>query len=179
MEVLGMDMKRPNDLKMNKLLWVCYAGILTIMMCCLTYFLHWFLVEVPYLFEPAAIMPEIISGIPYLLMLEAIPLAIFAALFLKKGGGLSYFETWDTGRKLRFSGILLLLGYTTATLPAPIDLLTRSRFRIIDLRIIGIGSDYGYDPLYMIPIYIGLSLMLCGMVAFVYLSLTHHKKINE
>jgi hypothetical protein len=110
---------------------------------------------------------EIISGIPYLLMLEAIPLAIFTTIFLKKGGGLNYFETWNAGMKLRVSEILLLLGYTVATIPAFMDILTGWSFRF---------TDYGYNPLYMSPIYLGLYLMVCGLVTFVYLWITHHKK---
>jgi hypothetical protein len=164
-------MKRYTHLKMNKLLFVGYLSTLTVMMSGLFYVVAWSLFVVPYRFEPAEIVPEIISYIPALLMLEAIPLAIFTTLFLKMGGGLNYFETWNTGRKLRVSGILLLLGYTVATIPAPIDLLTGARFRFTEF---GQGTDY--NPLYMNPIYIGLSLMVCGLAAFFYLWITHHRK---
>jgi hypothetical protein len=160
-------MKRYTHLKMNKLVFVGYSITLTIMMSCLFYIVSWFLFVIPYRFEPAEIVPEIISGIPYLLMLEAIPLAIFTALFLKNGGGLNYFETWNAGMKLRVSEILLLLGYTVATIPALIDVLTGWNFRF---------TDYGYNPLYMSPIYVGLYLMVCGLVTFAYLWITHHKK---
>lgn len=161
---------------MNKLLFVGYLTTVPIIMSILTFIVYWSLFQVPYLFEPEEIASEIISGIPFLLMLEVIPLAIFTTLFLKKGGGLNYFETWNAGRKLRVSGIFLLVGYTVATIPALIDVLTGFSFRIIDLQIIGLGSDYGYNPLYMIPIHIGLYLMVCGLIAFVYLWITHHKK---
>jgi len=150
-------MKQYNHLKMNKLLFVGYSITLSVMMFFLTYVVSWALFVTPYNFEPAEIVPETISYIPALLMLEAIPLAIFTTLFLKKGGGLNYFETWNAGRKLRVSGILLLLGYTVATIPSLIDILTGWNFRF---------TDYGYNPLYMNPIYIGLSLMVCGLVAF-------------
>ncbi|MDH5391201.1 MAG: hypothetical protein OEX10_08635 [Candidatus Bathyarchaeota archaeon] len=158
-------------MKMNKLLFVGYLSTLTVMMSGLFYVVAWFLFVVPYRFEPAEIAPETISLIPVLLMLEAMPLAIFTTLFLKKGGGLNYFETWNTGRKLRVSGILLLLGYTVATIPAPIDLLTGARFRFTEF---GQGTDY--NPLYMNPIYIGLALMVCGLTAFIYLWMAHHRK---
>lgn len=160
-------MKRYTHLKMNKLLLVGYSSTLAVMTSILTFVVHWCLLEVPYLFEPNEIVPEIISSIPALLMLEATPLAIFTTMFLKRGGGLNYFETWNAGRKLRVSGILLLVGYTIATIPALIDILTGWSFRF---------TDYGYNPLYMIPIHIGLYLMVCGLIAFVYLWITYHKK---
>ena len=165
MEITGM--KRYTHLKMNKLLLVGYSGTLALMMSILTFVVQWALFVTPYNFEPGEIVPEIISYIPALLMLEAIPIAIFTALFLKKGGGLNYFETWNAGMKLRVSGILLLGGYTVATIPALIGVLTGWSFRF---------TNYGYDPLYMSPIYLGLYLMVCGLVAFVYLWITHHKK---
>ena len=160
-------MKRYTHLKMNKLVFVGYSITLTVMLSFLFYIVSWYLFVIPYRFEPAEIVPEIISTIPALLMLEAIPLAIFTTLFLKNGGGLSYFETWNAGMKLRVSGIILLLGYTVTTIPALIDVLTGSSFRF---------TDYGYNPLYMSPIYLGQYLMVCGLVAFAYLWITHHKK---
>ena len=162
-------MKRYTHLKMNKLLLVGYSGTLALMMSILTFVVLWalYVAHPTFGLEPGEIVPEIVSMIPALLMLEAIPLAIFTTLFLKKGGGLNYFETWNDGRKLRVSGILLLLGYTVATIPAFIDILAGGRFRF---------TDYGYDPLYMSPTYLGLYLMVCGLVAFVYLWITHHKK---
>ena len=160
-------MERYTHLKRNKLVFVGYFITLTVMLSFLFYIVSWYLFVIPYRFETAEIVPEIISGIPALLMLEAIPLAIFTTIFLKKGGGLNYFETWNTGMKLRVSGMLLLLGYTVATIPALIDVLSGWSFRF---------ADYGYDPLYMSPIYLGLYLMVCGLVAFVYLWITHRKK---
>ena len=162
-------MKRYTHLKMNKLVFVGYPITLSIMMFFLTYIVSWdlYVAQGSAGLEPAEIVPEIISGIPYLLMLEAIPLAIFTTLFLKKGGGSNYFETWNAGMKLRVSGILLLLGYTVTTIPALIDILTGASFRF---------TDYGYNPLYMSPIYLGQYLMVCGLVAFGYLLITHHKK---
>jgi len=160
-------MKHYAHLKTNKLLFVGYSITIFVMMFFLTCVVSWALFVTRYNFEPAEIVPEIISMIPALLMLEAIPLAIFTTLFLKKGGGLNYFETWNDGRKLRVSGILLLLGYTVATIPVFIDILAGGRFRF---------TDYGYNPFYMSSIYLGLYLMVCGLVAFVYLWITHHKK---
>lgn len=169
-------MSRYTHLKMNKLLFVGYSSILAVMASFLTWFVQWalYVAHPVYGFDPEYIVPEIISTIPALLMLEAIPLAIFTTLFLKKSGGLDYFETWNAGRKLRVSGVLLLLGYTVATIPAPIDILTGSRFRFIQIK--GMGSSDVYNPLYMNPIYIGLTLMVCGLATFVYLWITHHKK---
>jgi hypothetical protein len=160
-------MKRYAHLKMNKLLFVGYSITVSIMMFFLTFVASWALFVTRYNFETGEIVPEIISLIPAILMLEAIPLAIFTALFLKKGGGLNYFETWNAGMKPRVSGILLLVGYTVATIPALIGVLTGWSFRF---------TNYGYDPLYMSPIYLGLYLMVCGLVAFIYLWITHRQK---
>ena len=163
-------MKRYTHLKMDKLLFVSYSVTLSVMMFFLTYVVCWALFVTPYGFGPEEIVPEIISYIPALLMLEAIPLAIFTTLFLKKGGGLGYFETWNTGMKLRASAMLLLVGYTVTTIPALIDVLSEWSFRVL-------ATEQAYiNPLYMNPIYIGLSLMVCGLAAFVYLWITHHKK---
>lgn len=83
---------------------------------------------------------------------------------------MSYFETWNTGRKLRVSGMLLLFGYTVTTMPALIDVLSGWTFRVI-------ATEQAYiNPLYMNPICIGPSLMVCGLSAFVYLWITHRKK---
>jgi len=164
-------MKQYSHLKMNKLLFVGYSITMFVMMFFLTYVVSWALFVTPYVFAPEKIVPEIISYIPALLMLEAIPLAIFTTLFLKKGGGLSYFETWNTERKLRTSGMLLLLGYAVATIPALIDILSGWKFRFTEF-----GQGDAYNPLYMNPIYIGLSLMVCGLATFAYLRITHHKK---
>ena len=54
------------------------------MMFFLTYVVSWALFVTPYVFPPEEVAPEIISYIPALLMLEAIPLAIFTTLFLKR-----------------------------------------------------------------------------------------------
>ncbi len=100
--------------------------------------------------------------IPALLMLEAIPLFIFVTLFLTKSGGLDYFKTWNSGKKLRAAGLLLLFGYIIATLPALMDVLSGFTFRLVENGII-------YNPLCMNPTYIGLTLMICGLATFVYL----------
>lgn len=94
---------------MDKLLFAGYSITLSVMMFFLTYVVNWSLFVTPYRFGPEEIVPEIISYIPALLMLEAIPLATFTTLFLTRGGGLSYFETWNTGRKLRISGGTLIV----------------------------------------------------------------------
>jgi hypothetical protein len=167
---------KPNEiLKINKLLILGYSTTLTIMMFFLTYVVAWAMFVTPSYYSatsPEKIIPEIVSMIPALLMLEAIPLFIFVTLFLTKGGGLDYFKTWNSGKKLRAAGILLLFGYIIATLPALIDVLSGFTFRLVENGII-------YNPLYMDPTYIGLTLMICGLVTFIYLWGTRSKTIID
>lgn len=156
---------KPNEiLKMNKLLILGYSTTLAIMMFFLTYVVAWAMFVTPSYYSatsPEKIIPEIVSMIPALLMLEAIPSFIFVTIFLTKGGGLNYFKTWNSGKKLRAAGLLLLFGYIIVTLPALIDVLSGFTFRLVEGII--------YNPLYMNPTYIGLTLMICGLVTFVYL----------
>jgi hypothetical protein len=166
---------KPNGiLKMNKLLILGYSATLSVMMFFLTYVVAWAMFVTPSYYSstsPEKIVPEIVSMIPALLMLEAIPLIIFVTLFLTKGGGRYYFKTWNTGKKLRTVGVLLLFGYIIVTVPALIDVLSGFTFRLVE-------NGTLYNPLYMNPIYIGLTLMICGLVAVIYLGKTHTKIIT-
>lgn len=167
---------QPNGiLKMNKLLFLGYSTTLSVMMFFLTYVVAWAMLVTPSRYSamgPEKIIPEIVSMTPALLMLEAIPLSIFGTLFLTKGGGLNYFKTWNTGKKLRATGLLLMLGYIIVTVPALIDVLSGFTFRLVE-------SGTVYNPLYMNPIYIGLTLVLCALGTLIYLWKTHTKTITE
>jgi hypothetical protein len=166
----------PNGiLKMNKLLFLGYSTTLSVMMFFLTYVTAWAMLVTPSYYSatsPAKIVPEIVSMIPALLMLEAIPLTIFVTLFLTKGGGLNYFKTWNTGKKLRATGLLLMFGYIIVTVPALIDVLSGFTFRLVE-------SGTVYNPLYMNPTCIGLTLMICALGAVVYLWKMHTKIITD
>lgn len=165
---------KPNGiLKMNKLLILGYSTTLSVMMFFLTYVAAWAMFVTPSYYSatsPEKIIPEIVSMMPALLMLEAMPLFIFVTLFLTKGGGLDYFKTWNSGKKLRGAALLLLFGYIVATLPALIDVLSGFTFRLVENGIV-------YNPLYMNPTYIGLTLMICGFVTVIYLWKTRAKTI--
>ena len=152
-------MEQYGHLKMNKLVFVGYASTLIIAAIVLTYCVMWIVL----LFEPMELVPQLISLIPPILMLEAIPVAVFTTIFLKMGGGLNYFRTWNAGTKLRVSGLLLLIGYAVATIPAPIDLLTGGGFRYIG------PANIVFNPQYMNLLYTGLFLMVCGLATFIYL----------
>ena len=162
----------PNGiLKMSKLFFLGYSATLSVVMFFLTYVVGWAMLVTPSYYSatsPEKIVPEIVSMIPALLMLEAIPLIIFVTIFLTKGGGLNYFKTWNTGKKLRATGLLLILGYTIVTIPALIDVLSGFTFRLVE-------NGTVYNPLYMNPIYIGLMLMICDLGALIYLWKTHTK----
>ena len=167
----GVKMKPNGILKMNKLLFLGYSATLSVMMFFLTYVVAWATLVTPSYYSvtsPEKIVPEIVSMTPALLMLEAIPLIIFVTIFLTKGGGLNYFKTWNTGKKLRATGLLLILGYTIVTIPALIDVLSGFTFRLVE-------NGTVYNPLYMNPIYIGLTLMICDLGALIYLWKTYTK----
>jgi hypothetical protein len=151
---------------MNKLVFAGYSSTLLAMASVLTYCITWLVL----LFEPVELVPQLISHIPAILMLEAMPVAIFATIFLKIGGGLNYFKTWNAGRKLRLSGIVTLIGFAIATIPAPIDILTGAGFRYVR-----IGNMYVFNPQYMTLLYTGLFVMACGLATFAYLGITKKK----
>lgn len=154
---------------MNKLLILGYSITLPVMMFFLTYVVAWAMIVTPSRYSatsPEKIVPEIVSMIPALLMLEAVPLIVFVTLFLTKGGGLNYFKSWNTGKKLHVASLVLMFGYIVATIPALIDVLSGFNFRFVENGTI-------YNPLYMNPIYIGLTLMICGLGMLIYLWKTH------
>jgi hypothetical protein len=167
---------KPNGiLKMNKLLFLGYSATLSVIMFFLTYVVAWAMLVTPSYYSatsPEKIVPEIVSMIPALLMLEAIPLIIFVTIFLTKGGGLNYVKTWNAGKKLRATGLLLMLGYIIVTVPALIDVLSGFTFRLVE-------NGTLYNPLYMNPIYIGLTLMICVLGALIYLWKTRTKIITD
>ena len=151
---------------MNKLVFTGYTITLLVAASVLTYCVTWLVA----MFNSTELVPQLISHIPPILMLEAIPVAVFTMIFLKIGGGLNYFKTWNAGRKLRLSGILLLIGFTVATIPAPIDILTGAGFRYVR-----IGNMYVFNPQYMNLLYTGLFVMACGLATFAYLWIKKHR----
>ena len=55
--------------------------------------------------------------LPTLFFINTIPLSIFSAVFLTKGGGVNYFRSWNAGKKLQLSGYAILAGYISVMLP--------------------------------------------------------------
>jgi hypothetical protein len=168
-------MKPKGILRMNKPIIIGYSATLSVMMFFLTYVVAWAMFVTPSYYSsmsPEKIAPEIVSMIPALLMLEAIPSTIFVTLFLTKGGGLGYFKTWNTGSRLRSVGLLLLFGYIIAAAPALVDVSSGFTFRLVENGTI-------YNPLYMNPIYVGLTLMICGLAAVVYLWKSHIEIVTD
>ncbi len=104
---------------------------------------------------------------PYFFVISALPLAIFAVVFLTKGGGTNYFRSWKAGKKLQFSGYAILSGYISVMLPHLLNINAFISFRTP-------FQDYMQALLdaYSIFVYFGLTLMAIGFGSLLVL----HKK---
>lgn len=101
-----------------------------------------------------------IYALPFLFFINAIPLAIFTALFLTKGNGLNYFKNWNA-TKLQFSGITIAAGYISIML---------IHFLRIRLYIVQFESDGGFstpqiNPLFLNLVFLGLCIMAVGFAS--------------
>lgn len=101
--------------------------------------------------------------LPSLFFINALPLAIFAGVFLTKGNGLNYFRSWNAGKKLQFSGLAIVTGYIT------VMLLYILRVRIFIFQFdpnthFPISSPQ-INPTYSFFVYFGLSIMAIGFAS--------------
>jgi hypothetical protein len=103
-------------------------------------------------------------SLPILFFINAIPLAIFAGVFLTKGNGLNYFRSWNAGKKLQFSGLAIVAGYISVML-----------LHILRVRLFIIQFDHNFpistqvNPIYSFVVYFGLSLMAVGFTSLLIL----------
>lgn len=152
--------------EISKKLLASYSILTFIMTSLMAYPLFWtFLMVSRWLtYDPwEKLIFHLISPIPILLIMEALPLGIFIYLLLKKGGGLANLESWKMGKWSRAPASLLLSGYLIALIPAPINFLVMNGNFLYMA-----GSNLTvYNPLYFYSIYIGSAMMLCGIVALV------------
>jgi len=103
--------------------------------------------------------------LPHLFFINALPLLIFAVVFLTKGGGTNYFRSWKAGKKLQFSGYAILSGYISVMLPNTL----RIRLFIISHAEPNSHFNLQLNPIYAIFVYLGLSLMAIGFGSLVVL----------
>ncbi|MFC1487001.1 hypothetical protein ACFLRN_04850 [Thermoproteota archaeon] len=66
------------------------------------------------------IVSTLLYNLPVLFFVSALPLAIFTAMFLTKGGGLKHFRSLNSGKKVLVSGLAMFVGYFSVLLtPQP------------------------------------------------------------
>jgi hypothetical protein len=103
-----------------------------------------------------SIVSVFLHSLPFLFVINALPLTIFVIVFLTKGGGAYYFRSWNAGKKLQFSGYAIVSGYISVMLP---HLLNIHSF-------ISPSNTQDYVQarlnIYSIFVYFGLSLMAIG-----------------
>lgn len=99
------------------------------------------------------------------ILLEALPLAVLLYLWIEKGGGSAYLESWNMGKKLRAIGLLLLFGFMINGALLLIDNLTVWNFSSTKVEI-----EYGVtsvpNPLYFSVFGIACAMILSGIFAF-------------
>jgi len=106
-----------------------------------------------------SIFSVFLYSLPFLFFINALPLSIFAAVFLTKGGGANYFRSWNAGKKLQFSGYAILSGYISVMLPYTLRI---RLFIITHAEPNGHFLNPQFNPIYAIFVYFGLSLMAIG-----------------
>lgn len=115
---------------------------------------------------------QIVITTSSMFLFEALPLGVLLYLWLKKGNGLSYFQSWKMGKWSRIIALLLLLGFIIVILQVPIDYILW--LNGIDWFFIGGISGYLFTDLFII----GCALMLAGLVALIYLWIRSKHAIN-
>jgi len=103
-------------------------------------------------------IPIIASQIQGTILLEALPLAVLLYLWVEKGGGSAYLESWNMGKKLRTIGLLLLFGFMINGALLLIDNLTVWNFSSTRVEI-----EYGVTSVPN-PLYFGLFGIACIMI---------------
>jgi len=109
--------------------------------------------------QPPDLTFHLISPMPFVLLLLALPSSVITYLWLKKGGGLSHLRNWNMGKWSRIPSTLLLSGYALACIPFLISLFTNGSFIYL--------STGGFNFQYFNTFYIGSAIMVCGLVVFI------------
>jgi hypothetical protein len=102
-----------------------------------------------------------VYGLPFLFFINALPLAIFGGVFLTKGNGLNYFRSWNSGKKLQFSGLAIVTGYISVMLLHILGV----RLFIVQIEPNGGFSTPQINPIYPNFVFFGLSVMAVGFAS--------------
>ena len=108
---------------------------------------------------------DIVLSLQGTILFASLPLGALVYLWLEKGGGLTYLESWNMGRKLRVVGFLLFCGVLINVALSTIDALTLWNFSSTRVEI-----EYGVtrvpNPLYLGLFGIACVMILSGIFAF-------------
>lgn len=141
-------------------LYLTYSTIMFVM----TYLMVAFLTWAQYWSIPPNPSFTLTQAVPGVLFLEAFPLTVLLHL-LHKNNGFAYFKNWNMGKRLQISGVLLISGYII-----PLASIT--------LRMLSLNLHWSLDPdeLTTFSVTIGGLLMLTGLMIFIGLLTTHHRR---
>lgn len=154
-------------LKINRL-FIGYSILLVIMITFAMYNVFWGISVLRYSSEPNILY--VIVMVPWMLLLQALPLSVFIFLLFKKGGASAYFEHWNMGRRFRIPSMLLLLGYIIAIIPAPVNIFMHGNLLY--------NFSGTFNQIYFSTIYSGFALMLSGLVTFIGLWIIHRRGLS-
>ena len=105
----------------------------------------------------------IVANIQNSIVLTSLPLGVLIYLWLEKGGGSAYLESWKMGKKLRILGFLLLSGVLINVALIATDTLTLWNFSSVRVEIEH-GVTRVPNPLYFGLFGISCAMMLGGIV---------------
>ena len=107
----------------------------------------------------------IVSSLQGSILLASLPLGVLIYLWLEKGGGSAYLESWNMGKKLRMVGFLLVSGVLLNVALLTIDALTLWNFSSTRVEIEH-GVTRVPDPMYFGLFWIVCTMILSGIVLF-------------
>lgn len=158
--------KPQKSMSVSKQLFIGYAIIGTVIGVILGLSLHASLITLTHVQTQPDMIFYLITPIPFVLLLLALPSSAITYLWLKKGGGLSRLRSWNMGKWSRISATLLLSGYALASIPLPISLFSNWSFLYNP-------NNSGFNLQYFNTIYIGSAVMVCGLAVFIGLGIRH------
>ena len=105
------------------------------------------------------------SHIQSIILLGALPIGVLVYLWLQKGGGSAFLESWNVGKRLRIVYLLLLSGFLINVALITIDALMLWNFSSIRVEIEH-GVTRTPNPVYFGLFGIACAMILSGIVAF-------------
>jgi hypothetical protein len=158
--------KPQKSMSVNKKLFIGYAILGTIIGVILGLSICASLITLTYVQTEPDMIFYLITPIPFVLLLLALPSSALTYLWLKKGGGLSHLRSWNMRNWSRISATLLLSGYALASMPLLISLFSNWSFLYLPF-------NSGFNLQYFNTIYVGSAIMVCGLAVFIGLGIRH------